>query len=198
MRSKSGSRAPSTPAPPACSKLRFKELLEASWSRSRSRSRSRSLALSWSWARLRGQPCRRKALLLTQRQQRGRKRWAWSPWACAATRARPTTPPSSWPRYESAEGLHLYQYRHIPTERWMFSYEFEPDFKAGELLGSEGPASILAAAGPVPIGDHIWHRRGKDIAICGQANCPGMNCTKCSPKFDGEMARGCTCAWCGK
>ena len=51
----------------------------------------------------------------------------------------------------------------------MFSYEFEPDFKAGELLGSEGPASILAAAGPVPIGDHIWHRRGKDIAICATA-----------------------------
>ena len=53
-----------------------------------------------------------------------------------------------WPRFESAEGKHLY--RHIEGEKWFVAAKFEPDTR-------KRAASALTPHGRLPVGTSDWH-----------------------------------------
>ena len=51
-------------------------------------------------------------------------------------------------------GDSLYLFRHAASGRWVLSFSAEDE-------DLEGPATILAPQGPVPLGEHVWRAAGR-------------------------------------
>ena len=65
-----------------------------------------------------------------------------------------------YPQYvlDLGNGDSLYLFRHEASQRWVFSF-------ATGGFDMEGPATILAPEGPVPLGDHSWRHQGEDVRL---------------------------------
>ena len=71
---------------------------------------------------------------------------------------KPEEPFNGWPHFQQKSSANRHLFRHVQSGRWVFSYTTEPEDLAK-------PATITAPDGPVPVGEHTWHRNGEDVKI---------------------------------